>query len=143
MSNVRRVIAATMAAMTVPLVTIPLVLAPAASADTASPPYIDHVEWAKWADLNSLRVYPTQSGRIEAGQLGTNAQAEEAWTEVLALSRDADTPGIKAQFLCHWHFAEFAQPGKTSWNLEPWRPVVTDDQMVATGCNPGGIEEPF
>ena len=24
--------------------------------------------------------------------------------------------------MCHWQFAEFAEPGKTSWNLEPWRP---------------------
>ena len=138
MTHARRVIAATMAAITVPFVPTPT-----ASADMAAPPYIDHVEWAKWADLNSLRVYPTEAGRVAAGQLGTNAQAEEAWTEVVALSRDAAAPGMKAQFLCHWHVAEFAQPGKTSWNLEPWRPEVSDDQMLATGCNPGGIEEPF
>ena len=142
MIDVRRVIAAATAAITVPLITMALVLPPTASADTASPPYIDHVEWAESAGLNSLRVYPTQSGRIEARHLGSNAQGEEAWTEVLALARDADTPGMKAQFLCHWQFAEFAQPGKPSWNLEPWRPVVPDDQMVAARCNPGGIEEP-
>jgi hypothetical protein len=124
-------------------VSVPLGLAPTASADMASPPYIDHVEWAKWADLNSLRVYPTESGRSQARQLGTNAQAEEAWTEVLAFSRDADTPGMKGQFLCHWHIAEFAQPGKISWNLEPWRPEVSDAQMLAAGCNPGGIQESF
>ena len=40
-------------------------------------------------------------------------------------------------------FAEIAQPGKTSWNLEPWRPVVDDSEMVASGCNPGAAEEPF
>ena len=45
--------------------------------------------------------------------------------------------------MCHWQFAELAQPGKTSWNLEPWRPVVDDAEMVASGCNPGGTEEPF
>ena len=123
--------------------TLPFVVAPAASADVANPPYIDHVDWAKWGEKSSLRVYPTRAGRIEAGQLGTFAQAEEAWTEVLALSPDAATPGMKAQFLCHWHVAEFVQPGKPSWNLEPWRPVVSDDQMLAAGCNPGGNEEPF
>jgi hypothetical protein len=138
MTRLRCVIAAAMAA-----VTVPLGLAPTASADMASPPYIDHVEWAKWADLSSLRVYPTESGRSQARQLGTNAQAEEAWTEVLAFSRDADTPGMKGQFLCHWHIAEFAQPGKISWNLEPWRPEVSDAQMLAAGCNPGGIQESF
>jgi hypothetical protein len=47
------------------------------------------------------------------------------------------------QFLCHWELAEVLQPGKTSWNLEPWRPVVDDTTMVGSGCNPGGSEERF
>ena len=50
---------------------------------------------------------------------------------------------MREQFRCHWQFAEFAQPGKTSWNLEPWRPGVDAATMVDTGCNPGGTEEPF
>ncbi|MGY4654146.1 DUF2599 domain-containing protein [Mycobacterium sp. URHB0021] len=143
MADARFVAAATMAAMSLPLVFT--VFAPAASADPfpAGPPFVDHVAWAKWGDLSSLRVYPTVSGRAAAGALGTNAQADEAWGEVLRLSPDADIPGMKAQFLCHWHYAEFAQPGKTSWNLEPWRPEVGGDAMAAAGCNPGGTEEPF
>jgi hypothetical protein len=48
---------------------------------------------------------------------------------------------MRAQFVCHWHFAELAQPGKTSWNLEAWRPFVDDDAMLASRCNPGGAEE--
>lgn len=91
--------------------------------------------------MPSLRVYPTPSGRGAARQAGTGAQAAEAWAEVLAMAPDADTPGMWAQFLCHWQFAEFAQPGKPSWNLEPWRPVVDDTEMVDSGCNPGGPEE--
>ena len=47
---------------------------------------------------------------------------------------------MRAQFLCHWNFAEFAEPGKTSWDLEPWRPAVDDSQMLLAGCNPGGAE---
>jgi hypothetical protein len=62
---------------------------------------------------------------------------------VLAASPDADTAGMRAQFICHWQFAEIAEPGKTSWNLEPWRPVVDESQMVASRCNPGGSGEPF
>ena len=107
-----------------------------------SPPSVDHTQWARWGRLTSLRVYPTQAGRAAARHAGT-AAGDEAWTEVLAQSPDADTPGMRAQFICHWQFAEFAQPGKTSWNLEPWRPVVDDSEMVASGCNPGGSEEPF
>lgn len=122
------------------------VLLPAGQASAnpvAPPPFVDHVEWAKWGDLSSLRVYPTPSGRLAAGQLGTTAEAGEAWSEVLVLSPDADLPGMRDQFVCHWQLAEFAQPGKTSWNLEPWRPEVDYADMLGFGCNPGGTEEPF
>lgn len=124
---------------------VPIALAPVASADPLppGPPFVDHVEWAKWGDLSSLRVYPTESARRAAGQLRTRAEANEAWAEVVRLSSDADTPGMRAQFVCHWQFAELVQPGKVSWNLEPWRPVVDDNEMLASGCNPGGTEEPF
>ena len=114
-----------------------------------SPPFIDHTEWTRWGGLSSLRVFPTPSGRMAARQPGmvafgaTEALADEAWAEVLALSPDADTAGMRAQFICHWQFAEMAEPGKTSWNLEPWRPVVDDTEMFASGCNPGGPEGPF
>ena len=74
---------------------------------------------------------------------GTTAEADEAWAEVLAMSPDADTPGMRMQFLCHWQFADSRSPARPSWNLEPWRPVVDDADMVASGCNPGGPEEPF
>ncbi|MGE0221196.1 DUF2599 domain-containing protein [Mycolicibacterium sp.] len=120
-----------------------LTLAPPAAATPASPPYVDHVEWAKWGDLSSLRVYPTPAARRASGHAGTEAIAEAAWAEVLTLSPDAAIPGMREQFLCHWNFAEFAEPGKVSWNLEPWRPEVGYDQMIAAGCNPGGTEEPF
>ena len=107
------------------------------------PPYVASAEWAKWGDLSSLRVYPTESARIASAQLGTTGAADEAWTEVLTLSPDADIPGMREQFMCHWQYAELGYPGKTSWNLEPWRPEVSGDEMVAAYCNPGGTEEPF
>ncbi|HEX2400448.1 MAG TPA: DUF2599 domain-containing protein [Mycobacterium sp.] len=125
-------------------VTLALAVAPVASADPVpGPPYVDHVQWSKWADLSSLRVYPTDAARQASLDPGTDAQAGEAWTEVLTLSPDADIPGMQAQFLCHWHYAELVEPGKVSWNLEPWRNEVSEEQMVAAGCNPGGTEEPF
>ncbi|OKH67532.1 hypothetical protein EB73_17950 [Mycobacterium sp. SWH-M3] len=119
---------------------VALACAPGASAD---PALVDHVEWAKWGDLSSLRIYPTEAARGLATQPGTDASAQEAWTEVLTLAPDADIPGMREQFFCHWHFAERAEPGKTSWNIEPWRPEVPAEQMLAAGCNPGGTEEPF
>jgi len=108
-----------------------------------APPFVDHTQWAHWGRLPSLRVYPTPAGRVAARLPETTAAADEAWSEVLALSPNADTAGMRAQFICHWQFAELAQPGKASWNLEPWRPVVDDSEMVASGCNPGGAEESF
>ncbi|PRC45795.1 DUF2599 domain-containing protein [Mycobacterium sp. ITM-2017-0098] len=120
-----------------------LVAPPTASASPGAPPYVDHVEWAKWGDLSSLRVYPTPSARRTSGHANTEGLAAEAWTEILTLSPDAAIPGMQEQFLCHWNFAEFVEPGKVSWNLEPWRPEVSYEEMVATRCNPGGTEEPF
>jgi len=113
---------------------------PAQANQVAGPPFIDHTEWVHWPDLSSLRVYPSAAGRAASTDL---VGPDEAWSEVLALSPDADIRGMRQQFVCHWQLAEFARPGKTSWNLEPWRPVVDDSAMIAAGCNPGGIEEPF
>jgi hypothetical protein len=135
---VRRILAAFVAAMTAALA-----FAGPASADVPGPPYVASAEWAKWGDLSSLRVYPTDAARVAAVQLGTNPQADEAWSEVLTISPDADIPGMRQQFMCHWQYAELAEPGKTSWNLEPWRPEVSGDEMMAAHCNPGGTEEPF
>ena len=122
----------------------PVIMAPAALADSLppAPPYVDHVEWAKWGDMSSLRVYPTESGR-EASLVATTTAGDEAWAEVLRLAPDADMPTMWHQFMCHWEFAELAQPGKVSWNLEPWRNLVSDEEMAKARCNPGGTEEPF
>ncbi|MCV7192505.1 DUF2599 domain-containing protein [Mycolicibacterium brumae] len=129
-----------------------LALAGPAAADTGGqgielvspPPYVERTEWVTRDGRASLRVYPTASARIESVRpLSGEAPGREAWSEVLAAAPDADTPGMRAQFLCHWHWAELGQPGKTSWNLEPWRPVVDDAQMVLDHCNPGDAEEPF
>ena len=116
--------------------------APVAAADTApAPPYISGTTWVSYDGLPTLRVYLTEAGREVAGKFAkTPTQTGEAWNEVLDLAPDADTPGMRAQFLCHWNFAEFAEPGKPSWDLEPWRPDVDDGVMVLAGCNPGGPE---
>jgi len=113
------------------------------AAGISAAPYVDHTQWVTYEDGTSLRVYPTDTGRTEAGEPGTLRRGEHAWSEVVNRHPDADTPGMREQFLCHWQFAEFIQPGKTSWNLEPWRPVVSTLTLLANGCNPGGAEEPF
>lgn len=134
----RIVFAAVLAAFSVLLPAVP-----ASASPIPGPPYVSHAEWAKWGDLSSLRVYPTAAGRAASTQPGSQPAADEAWAEVLALAPDAAIPGMREQFDCHWWVAELAQPGKTSWNLEPWRPAVSTGEMAAAQCNPGGTEEPF
>ncbi|MFW0795185.1 DUF2599 domain-containing protein [Gordonia sp. CPCC 205515] len=101
------------------------------------PPYVDHVVWASTPLGPSLQVYPTPAGR----RADSDTAMATAWAEVLRLAPRAATPGMQAQFDCHWTFARAVEPNKPSWNIEPWRPVVTDEEMIATRCNPGGPEE--
>lgn len=113
------------------------------AAGISAAPYVANTQWVTYDGGTSLRVYPTDAGRTEAGEPGTLRQGEQAWAEVVKRNPEANNPGMRAQFLCHWQFAEFIQPGKTSWNLEPWRPDVSTLNLLANGCNPGGAEEPF
>ena len=111
--------------------------APSASATpTAVPPFVARVQWVKGSGGRSLHIVPTASGRSAQGA----ADDDEAWSEVVRLAPDAAQPGMRAQFDCHWTYARLVQPDKPSWNIEPWRPVVSESQMVSAGCNPGGPE---
>jgi len=103
---------------------------------TALPPFVARVQWVRGSGGRSLQIFPTPSGRAARGALDD----DEAWAEVLRRAPDADQPGMRAQFDCHWTFARLVDPDKPSWNIEPWRPVVTDRQMVDTRCNPGAPE---
>ena len=105
---------------------------PSAAAAAVGPPYA-----ITNTGVTRLQVFPTESGRYVQGETGL----DPAWAEVVALDPTADSPGMREQFACHWRFARIVAPDKTSWNLEPWRPVVTDAEMVASRCNPGGAEE--
>ncbi|MDH3016028.1 DUF2599 domain-containing protein [Gordonia alkanivorans] len=101
------------------------------------PPYIERVEWKDTEVGPSLSVFPTTSGRYTQDPSAMAA----AWREVIGLDAGADTPGMQAQFDCHWRFARIVEPEKPSWNLEPGRPVVTEEDMVGSRCNPGFAEE--
>ncbi|GAB09695.1 hypothetical protein GOARA_045_00490 [Gordonia araii NBRC 100433] len=106
------------------------------------PPYIARTVWVETMVGPSLQVYPTAAGR----RVTTPDAQGKAWAEVVRKSTRYDgfsarSKGMRAQFDCHWIWARAVQPDKPSWNLEPRRPVVTDDQMIATRCNPGAPEE--
>ena len=130
----------TPAAATVPspvtTTTSPTTAPSSATTPTAVPPFVARVQWVKGSGGRSLHIVPTVSGRAAQG----SADDDEAWSEVLRLAPDADQPGMRAQFDCHWTFARLVQPDKASWNIEPWRPVVSESQMVDARCNPGGPE---
>ncbi|MFM9378451.1 DUF2599 domain-containing protein [Gordonia sp. VNK21] len=108
-----------------------------ATAVALPPPYIYRVDWVQTDVGPSLQIKPTLAGRHTGGE----SAGAEAWQEVLAAEPDADTPGMRAQFDCHWTFARLVDPDKPSWNLEPGRPVVDDSEMIASRCNPGFGEE--
>nr|WP_221247081.1 DUF2599 domain-containing protein [Gordonia humi] len=110
---------------------------PTSQPPTLPPPYIAGADWVDTQVGPSLQIRPTRNGRDVSGD-GT---ADEAWSEVLAMESDADSPGMRAQFDCHWTFARLVDPDKPSWNLEPDRPVVSEQEMIAARCNPGFAEE--
>ncbi|MFQ6329004.1 DUF2599 domain-containing protein [Nocardia sp. CWNU-33] len=97
---------------------------------------IDHIEWTVAIDGPRLLVFPTPAGRNTTFP----GSEDRAWQEVLAQSAAADTPGMRDQFVCHWHWARMVAPNKPSWNLEPWRPALDYQAIVQAGCNPGGPE---
>ncbi|KZM73475.1 DUF2599 domain-containing protein [Nocardia terpenica] len=97
---------------------------------------IDHVVWTDTRDGRRLMIFPTLSGRRDFAP----PAGDRAWQEVLEQAPDANTPGMIDQFMCHWHWARVVESGKTSWNLEPWRPVVGYPETVAALCNPGAPE---
>lgn len=106
--------------------------------DASNPaPYIAGVVWADTTAGPSLQISPTNSGRYTVA----DAAMDDAWAEVLALEPVADTQTMRDQFDCHWRFARLTEPEKPTWNLEPERPVVTEQEMIAARCNPGMPEE--
>lgn len=124
-----RRVAAVAAAMTA------LLVVNAVPAAAVEPPLIDHVSWGTTSLGRTLRIYPTPLGRT----YDAPDAVDVAWAEVVALAPDAQTPGMRMQFDCHWYGRVFI-PDKPSWNLEPWRPQVDRALMAASQCNPGGPE---
>ncbi|MDV8003168.1 DUF2599 domain-containing protein, partial [Rhodococcus sp. IEGM 1408] len=105
-----------------------------ASSDSHKPsPYIADVQWVNGLTDRALRVTPTEAGRTSWGP----RDEADAWAELVALEPGVDTPGMHQQFSCHWVFARVVDPTRRAWQFEPWRPVVPDAMMIATGCNPG------
>jgi hypothetical protein len=111
-----------------------------------SPQYIDHTVWeyhpGPGGERATLRIYPTSWGWGSAGMFSNGAQLYDAWAELLQHAPDANTLTMQHQFFCHWQQNAFTNPGKVgTWNLEPWRPVVSNTMLFNAGCNPGGPDD--
>lgn len=107
-----------------------------------APNYIERVAWEYHGERATLRIFPTPWGWSAAGVFTNGAQSYDAWAELLQHAPEANTLTMQRQFFCHWQLATFTNPGKVgTWNLEPWREVVTNTMLVNSGCNPGGPDD--
>lgn len=75
----------------------------------------------------SLQVSPTYFGRL-SGEVAMTYAAQELKT----LRPETATGPMEKQLRCHLIGAR----GKTTWNLEPWRPDVSEVEYLLARCNP-------
>lgn len=100
-----------------------------ATARTTYPALVRDASWVTREGERALVVSPTAYLREHA----QTDVADEAWRRVVAAVPEADTPGMRDQFVCHAQFAST----KDAWYLEPARPAVGYARTVMAGCNPG------
>lgn len=109
---------------------------PAATGGGPSCPTEEAIESVTWGEAEggrSLAVVPAAGLRACAGPLVSWAAGPPGWAEVLgAAGAEADTAAMQQQYACHLRFAR----AKDVWRLEPWRPEVSDRELLAHRCNP-------
>lgn len=88
---------------------------------------IETTSWGIDEGGRSLAVTPTAWARG-----GGLAASDLTWAQLVQREPEADSPTMHAQLRCH----ELGAPDKDTWNLEPWRPDVSDLEMIAARCNP-------
>ena len=103
---------------------------------TAMPPFVARAQWVRGSGGRSLQIFPTASGRAAQGASMTTRRGAR-WS---GSAPDADQPGMRAQFDCHWTFARLVDPDKPSWNIEPWRRSSPTRRWWMPGATPGAPE---
>jgi hypothetical protein len=102
---------------------------------SASTPFCPHpIARATWVDEPQgarIMIFPSGCGRRTAW-----LAPRSAFRDALAAGgRDAvNRAALYQQFRCHTLFA----PAKPSWNLESWRPHVSQRRLIESLCNPRG-----
>lgn len=104
------------------LTALTVMLAPVAGAGV-----IESVDSTTNTRGTTWHVTPTDEGR----SMGSSGRSYDPRPEMATHGVPA-TQTLVRQLVCHIVFAG----GKPTWNLEDWRPVVSDQQMINTQCNP-------
>lgn len=104
------------------LTALAVFLAPMAGADV-----IDSVDSTTDTRGTTWHVTPTDAGR----SMGSSGRDHNPRSEMVEHGVPT-TQTLVNQLVCHIVFAG----SKPVWNLEDWRPVVSDPQMIRTQCNP-------
>lgn len=104
--------------------------------------FIDLINSATWVHHTegfTLEVTPTTWARSFAGQYMIGVYD---WSELYSKYKDkglnTNLNGMRDQLICHQVFVAVRYPGKSTWNLDEWRPDVGYVQTVNASCNPGG-----
>lgn len=103
--------------------------------------YFSNVKWVNRSDGVTLQVtWKNYLFDFDTSEDETNQQmyrSAKAW-ELLKNKFGNDTnwtntTSMKNQFYCH---INYAGRNKNPYNLEPWRPVVSNAEMIKCQCNP-------
>lgn len=100
---------------------------------TELPRLVDDATWVTREGERALVISPSRLLR----ESHCDQVYDEAWRRVVAAVPEADTPGMRDQFVCHAAFAST----KGAWYLEPARPAVGYWRTVGAGCNPGDVAD--
>jgi hypothetical protein len=93
---------------------------------------VDLISRTIWtSSLTTLQVYPTDWGR--------NAPIAARWAALAEVQTKTpgtreDSSSMKDQLLCHFD-ARIYDPGKTSWNIDTFRPYIVYTKLVFAKCN--------
>ena len=104
------------------LTALTVFLAPMAGADV-----IESTDSTVGDRGTTWHVTPTPEGR----GMGSSGRSYDPRPEMTTHGVPT-TQTLVNQLVCHIVFAG----SKPVWNLEDWRPVVSDQQMIRTQCNP-------
>ncbi|WP_245993465.1 DUF2599 domain-containing protein [Xylanimonas allomyrinae] len=102
---------------------------------------ISSASWTKYAEGRTLKVTPTGWSRANAGSYLAGVSGwDELYSKYKNSGLNTNLDGMRDQYICHQQIVALRSPGKSTWNLDEWRPDVSYVQTVNSSCNPGGAK---